>query len=440
MSKLIIIILFTVIILPISSSFCQISSYPVNSILELSINSSINPATLNYLNAGLAKIKQDKIDMLLIKLNTPGGLVSTTKDILTKIGDIDIPTAIWITPEGASATSAGAIIASGAHLLFMSPGTNIGAATPITMGKDIEEKDLRAKAINDLVALVKGLGEARNRNGKIFGEMIEKASSFSAQDALKNNLINGIISNEKELLDKINGQVIEIKGKSVQLNLQMNNTEVVKLEMDLGQKILDIFANPSMAYILFIIGAALFYLEFQAPGGYVAGSVGAICLLLAGIGFQVLPLNWGALSLIILAFILFILEMYITTYGMVSIAAIASLIVGSLFLFRTDDAYMHVSTSLVVSTILGIVTFIALITIYWIGDSKKNKKQNFFSLKGKTGMVIEELPGGLYHIKISGEIWKAKANTRLEIDQLCKVIEEDKDNMTLIITKEFKES
>ena len=184
-------IAFYLFILSFSSSFAA-EGYEVKQISVLEVNSSINPATYNYLKTELSKLSADKGDLAILKLDTPGGLVTTTKDIITLIGKLTVPFVVWVTPEGASATSAGAIIASSAHLLVMSEGTNIGAATPVGIGKDIEKSDGKAKAINDLVALVRSLSKARGRNPDRFAEMISKASSFDSQTALKEKVINGI--------------------------------------------------------------------------------------------------------------------------------------------------------------------------------------------------------------------------------------------------------
>ncbi|MBT6326610.1 MAG: nodulation protein NfeD [Bdellovibrionales bacterium] len=414
------------------------NTFNVRNILVQSVNSSINPAIYSYLKEGQKEARNKSTDLILIKLNTPGGLVSTTKEIINLIGESNIPYIVWITPEGASATSAGAIIASAAHLLFMSEGTNIGAATPIQMSGDIKENDLRNKAVNDLVALVQSLSEARGRQGKLFGDMVEKASSFKSREAYQKKLINGIINNNEELLKIIDGQEIILKGQKVKIKI--SSPELKYFEMDLGQKILDIFADPSMAYILFLIGAALLYLELQAPGGFLAGSVGAICLILAGIGFQVLPLNFGALGLIVLSFILFILEVYITSYGLLSLAGIASLIFGSLFLYRTNDAYITVSTTMIASAVTAIVIFLGGMLYFIIYDRKKNKDHHSFNqLIGKPAiiMTMKESPTQSqtyeYQVKISSEIWKASSINKYEIGSTHLVTNQNKETLILEI-------
>lgn len=435
--KIIHIILAFVLIQFLGTAYGKIQGdeIQVDRILALSIDSAITPASYGYLKEGFKTAEKNQYDLIQISLNTPGGLVSTTKKILTLFGDSNIPVAIWIKPEGSSATSAGAIIASAAHILSMSDGTNIGAATPIEMNGDIKSKDLRAKAINDLVALVSSLAKTRGRNHQLFAEMISKASSFESQQAKKKNLIDFIANTNNEFLKNINGMEIKLKGKNYKVN--STSPEVVPFKMDMGLSLLEIFANPGTAYILFMIGAALLYLELQAPGGLIAGSIGAVCLVLAGIGFQVLPLNMGALGLIILSFVLFIIEIYVTSYGILSIGALVALISGSLFLYRTDDAYITMSKSLIFSTVAAIALFIIFIAVYMIRDHKNIGKTTFNDMVDQRGEVLSFLDEDegtyFYQMKVNGEIWKVKSSKELEIGEHYTVLEHDQDKMILTV-------
>lgn len=430
--------------LAFSAAFAQESSgqpertqnvYPVKEITFLQISASINPATYSYLKTEIEKTSPANGDMIVIKMNTPGGLVTTTKDIITLIGESDVPVGVWVSPEGASATSAGAIIASSAHLLAMSEGTNMGAATPIGMGKDIEQDDARSKAINDLVALVSSLSKARGRNAEEFAKMISEAASFGAQEAKEKGIIDAVINTQVDLVSFIDGRQIRLKGKDLTLDVK-EGAAYVNVEMDPGQRILNIFANPMTAYILFIIGAALLYLEFQAPGGFIAGGVGVVFLVLAGIGFQVLPLNFGALGLIILAFFLFILEVYITSYGILAIAGAASLTFGSLFLFRTENAYLDIHLPLVLSVVAAIMLYVLLVGYVLFRGMGKKKKQ-FFSSKDEFAHISkyqkEEDGQHYYLVRVSGEIWGARSSSLYEKGQKVKVIEQDNDKMLLIL-------
>ena len=408
---------------------------PVEKILSLKVESSINPATFNYIKTGLERAGQEKADLMVIKLRTPGGLVSTTKDILSLIGQSEIPIAIWVTPEGSSATSAGAILASGAHILVMSEGTNIGAATPIEMSGDLKNKDVRSKAVNDLVALVQSLAETRKRNASLFVKMVQSASSFGAKEANEKKLIDGIVNNDEEFAKFLHGRQIHLGGEDITLEVS-SIPEIIDYEMDSGQQLLNIFANPNLAYILFLIGAALLYLEFQAPGGLIAGSLGTVCIVLAGIGFQVLPLNFGALGLIILAFILFIIEMFVTSYGLLTVSGMISLICGSLFLYRTDDSYLSLSKPVIFASVGAIVFFLGIIVYIMVKERKAIGAVKFNAVVGKKAHIIaleNESDDALrcYQVQVGGGFWKASSKILYKKGDFCVI--KGQENLVLKI-------
>lgn len=415
----------------------QASSSPkdftIQKIVELHINSTINPATFDYLKGAIEKECTSNA-LFLLKINTPGGLVSTTKEILTTIGESPCPFALWITPEGASATSAGAIISSAAHFLFMSPGTNIGAATPISMGKDIES-DARKKAINDLNALVRSISKQRGRNPEAFEKMIAEAKSLDHEEALRLKAIDAVVGNFEEIKSFIHQNKIKLKNQETILSFSQN-VSFVDYPMPLSLKLLDIFANPTLAYFFFLIGAALLYFELQAPGGFIAGSIGVIFLILAAISFQILPLNLGALLLVLLSFVLFILEIYITSYGILSIAALVCLIMGSAFIFNTDDSLLHVQNSMILSTAFGIGLCIMGIGYILVKDARK-KKEKFFEFKPLQGVIIEKRArqGDLFHylVRIEGEIWKAISEKDLDLDSIVHLKQTEHCDLTLEI-------
>ncbi len=415
--------------------FSLLQAKPVYKILSLQIESSINPATFNYIKTGLEKARQENADLMVIKLRTPGGLVSTTKDILSLIGQSEIPIAVWVTPEGSSATSAGAILASGAHILIMSEGTNIGAATPVEMSGDLKSKDIRSKAINDLVALVQSLAETRKRNASLFVEMIQSANSFGAKEAQEKKLIDGIVNNYEEFTKFLHERQIHLGGRDITLEVP-STPEIVHYEMDSGQHLLNILANPNLAYILFLIGAALVYLEFQAPGGLVAGSLGTVCIVLAGIGFQVLPLNFGALGLIILAFILFIIEMFVISYGLLTILGMTSMIFGSLFLYRTDDSYLSLSTPTLFASIGAVAVFLGLIVYIMVRERKNIGTTKFNAIVGKKAKIIAlegEIGDGIhsYQVQVGGELWKASSKILYKLGDFCVI--QDREDLVLKI-------
>ncbi len=409
---------------------------PVQRLVLLEVEATINPATLNYLQTEILRAEQEKDSLVVVRLNTPGGLVSTTKDIIALIGRSSRPVVVWVTPEGASATSAGAIIASAAHGLYMNRGTNIGAATPVELGKDIAEKDGRSKAVNDLSALVQSLSETRGRNGEAFRAMIDKANSYTADEALKKGAIDGIATGVEDLRAQLQGKLVAVQGEKHLIKFAAA-VEVVERPMDAGQRLLNVFAHPATAYILFVLGAALLYFEFQAPGGYVLGSLGVLCLLVAGIAFQVLPLNYGAAALLVAGVAFLVLEIYVTSYGLLAGAGIACLAAGSLFLYRHEDSWLTIPYPAIFSTLVGVLAFAGVVV--WYLARHPAGKRVFFNLashEGKVTRLLGQSDGAwLYQVQIGGEIWKARSTDAFALGDTVIAQRQDPDTLTLHVTR-----
>ncbi len=404
----------------------------INEISLLSVNSAITPATYDYLKQNFENLPPSSL--IVLKLNTPGGLVSTTKDIITLVGRQKRPFAVWITPEGASASSAGAIIASAAHYIFMSPGTNMGAATPVGLGEDLKESDGRKKALNDLTALVRSLSSSRGRPHEPFEKMITKADSYTAQESEKLKIIDGIIFNEREIENLIKSKSISIDGEEI--SIQTENLTFKIYDPSLGQKILEVLANPSTAYILFLLGVALIYFEFQAPGGYIAGAVGLCFLILSGISFQVLPLDWGSMGLIIAGIFLLILELFVVSYGILSIAGLIAFVMGSLFLFHGEAGFISIEYPIIFSSLAGVAIGLGLIVWLLYRESKKRKTpENFFLPLGATGRILTMLGRHEFQVKVKGEIWHARSQEDLDMSDTIEVYSVDDKNLILNIKK-----
>lgn len=404
-------------------------TYRVDEISTLSINSAITPATFDYLKHRFETLP--KSSLVLVKMNTPGGLLTTTKEIISLIGNNGRPVVVWITPEGASASSAGAIISSGAHFIFMAPGTNMGAATPIGMVGDIKESDARKKALNDISALVRSLAELRGKPAKPFEEMITEAKSFTEKESLKMGIIDGVASDQYEIVKLLTGKKTVLSGTEYTLHFS-ESLNYVNYSPSLGQSLLEVLANPSVAYILFLLGAALIYFELQAPGGLIAGAIGAILLVLSGISFHVLPLDWGAFGLIGVGIILLILEIYVTSYGILSIGGLLSLVFGTLFLFHGETGLISVRYEILFSTLLGVISALAILVWYLVRENKKVKKPSHFFLPvGAEGIAMNAS-----QVKVNGEIWSAYSDDDLSPD--AAVIVTEVDPIKLIIKVKTK--
>lgn len=416
-------------------SYAQDNEFNINKFVVVDIDEAITPVTLNHLQKAQESIENESGSALLIRINTPGGLVSVTQDIMLLIANSKNLVIGWIGPSTASATSAGAIISSSIPTLYMADGTRIGAATPISGSSDIKEGDMKNKIINDLVALVKSQADGTGKNSEVYTEMITEATSLTAQEALEMNVHNGIvdkIQGEGGLLEVINGKEYLKHHKKYKINVAPIHV-VVTFEKTLGQKVMAFFASPDMAYILFLIGAALIYLEFQAPGGFIAGSVGAVLILVAGISFGVLSLNVGALLLIIASFVLFILEIYITSFGILTIAGIASLVIGSLYLFQTEESYLQISATVLFSSIGAILTFIGLIAYIFYKSRKKIFAEPEDPYSGAT-VSVSAIDGDKYYTQYNGELWQLSAHgdmSKLKVGDKVTIIK--KDNVKLLI-------
>lgn len=402
-----------------------------NEISILSINSAITPATYDYLDQNFKGISRSSF--IVIKLNTPGGLVSTTKDIITMVGREKRPFAVWITPEGASASSAGAIIASSAHFIFMSRGTNMGAATPVGLNEDIKESDGRNKALNDLTALVRSLSHSRGRPSAPFEKMITSAESYTAQEALDLKIIDGIVSEPKDLLTFLESKEIFING--VTTKLKATNAGIKNYDPTMGQKLLEVLANPQTAYFLFLVGIALIYFEFQAPGGFIAGTIGVCFIILSGIAFQVLPLDWGSMGLIVAGIFLLVMELFVTSYGLLGLAGIAAFVMGSLFLFHGESGYISVEYPVIISTLSGVGFAVAIAVWYMLKEKKKQKPiNNFFLPVGAQGVVLT-VAASDYQVKVRGEIWKATSDDALAAGDSVTVSEIIAEKLTIKVKK-----
>lgn len=425
------ILVFVLGVLPLNSLAVDLD---IKEVSVLSVNSAITPATYDYLKQNFQLLP--KSSLIVIRLNTPGGLVSTTKDIITMVGREKRPLVVWITPEGASASSAGAIIASAAHFIFMSPGTNIGAATPVALGEDLKESDGRSKALNDLSALVRSLSESRGRPPEPFEKMIRTAESYTDKEALKLGIIDGIISSERDILNFIQKKTINIDG--VVTNLKADDVSVKIYEPSMGQSILEVLANPSTAYIIFLIGVALIYFEFQAPGGYIAGAFGVCFIILSGIAFQVLPLDWGSMGLIMAGIFLLILEVFVVSYGLLSIAGLIAFTIGSLFLFKGDTGFISIQYPVIISTLAGVTVGVGLLVWYLWRDSKRQViPVDFFLPIGAKGQVLSRINSHEYQVKVKGEIWRATAEEELNENDPIAVTFVDAKKLSLKIKKDF---
>jgi len=413
----------------------MIFSMPLSAeVLVVEINSSINPATVDFVNDAIREATTKKSEIILILLDTPGGLVSSTREIVKSIMSSDIPVVVYVYPDGARAGSAGVFITMSAHIAAMAPGTNIGAAHPVEAGgQDVDKKggkDLKKKIENDTIAFIESIAEKRGRNKDWAIKAVRDSISVTANTALQEKVIDVVAKDIDELTRLIDGREVETaSGKKI---IKTIGTSKRFFNMNIRQRLTNLFADPNISYILMMIGVAGIMMELYHPGAIFPGVIGGISLILAFMSFQVLPINYGALLLILLGVILIIAELYIASYGILSIGAAISILLGSLLLInKLDPRFLFepnygVDRTMILSVTLIIVGFFAFVAYLVVKSRVKRPVVGPEGLIGKIGEVTEAISpqkGG--KISINGEYWFADAQEDLSVGERVEIVEVD---------------
>jgi len=382
-------------------------------VLKIVLNDTIQPITDEYIGRALAEAKAKNAQALLIEINTPGGLVDSTREIIEKIVDSPVPVIVYVTPSGSRAASAGFFILESSDIAAMAPGTNTGAAHPVTLGGSKMDDVMKQKIENDLAALMRSVANRRGRNVEIAESGVRQSKSFTEQEALSNKLIDYVASSEDDLFRQIEAKPIKrFDGKTVSLNLV--GQPVRLFDMTLKQKILDRLMDPNVAFVLLAVGLLSLYVEFNHPGAVLPGTVGVIFILLAAFALNLLPVRFAALALIATAFILFALEAKFASHGVLTTGGIVLLTLGGLLLVDAPIPEMRVRflTAFAVSAPLGLITaFLMTLAL----KARRNKVvTGVQGLIGEVGVAQSDLaPQG--KVFVHGEIWNAISATPVAV-------------------------
>jgi membrane-bound serine protease (ClpP class) len=377
-------------------------------VLVLNAEGAVTPAMEEYISRGLGVAAQRNADMVILQLNTPGGDLSTTQEIVTAIRESDIPVVVYVAPRGAWAGSAGTIITLAGHAAAMAPETAIGAASPVGgQGEDLQET-LEAKAKEITKATVRSLAERRGEKAVELAEAtIETAKAVSSNEALEVGLIDFIADNINDLLAKLDG--FEVQMANGPIALETSNARVEELESSFIEQLLAMLINPNIVFLLITIGIQAIFIELGSPGGWVAGFIGVVCLSLAAYGLGVLPVNWFGIVFLITSFVLFILEVKAPTHGALTAAGIASFIVGALVLFNSPGTpqFQRVSIPLVIGVGIATGALFGLLVGFGIRALKAPIRAGRESLVGATGVAKSALrPTG--QVQVESELWTAE--------------------------------
>ena len=383
------------------------------------IDGSINPAVDDFIRESIGRAKTDGARALVIQLDTPGGLLNSTRTIVKEMLGADVPLIVYVAPSGAGAGSAGVFITMAAHIAAMAPGTNIGAAHPVGSGGQDVKGTMGEKIENFTASFSESIAQKRGRNTEWAIQAVRKSVAITEKEALKKNVIDIVARDIDDLLRQADGRKVDINGKDVVLHVK--DARVVRYEMSLKQRVLNTIADPNIAYILMMAGFLGLYMEFAHPGVFFPGIAGAICLLLAFAALQVLPINYTGLALMLLAVGLLVGEAFFPSFGVLGVGGIISLALGSLLLFDTPSADFGVDRSIVFTAVGTVGTFVLGIS-YLVFRSQKAKPT-----LGKEGLIgeIGEVRGKLAptgRIFVHGENWSAQADGAIEIGEKVRVI------------------
>jgi len=376
------------------------------------VDSIIHPASARYMIDTIDRADQANAALLVFTLRTPGGLVDSTRDIVTRMIAAKTPIAVFVAPSGARAASAGFIITIAADIAAMAPGTHIGAAHPVAGSGAVMDETTSKKAAEDVAAYVRTIAGPRGRNVQLAEQAVLESKAFTDDEAMKATppLIDVVAASVDDLLKQLDGRTVKrFDGRTATLHTA--SATVVPIQMTLAQRILSAIAHPNVAYILLSLGTLGLTIELWSPGAVLPGVVGGLSLLLAFFALQVLPINFAGLLLMLFGLLLFALEIKVTSYGLLTVGGIISLIFGSLMLIDSPAPELQLSLALVVSVVLGFTAIAAFLVRLALASQRIAPVMGVDGLIGEGGVALEPIvPGVPGRVRVHGEIWTALAN------------------------------
>ena len=403
--------------------FFALSTFSFPSIYKITVDTAIHPVSSEYIRNTIDRAETENVKLILIALNTPGGLDSSMREIMERILNSEIPIAVYVSPSGSRAASAGFFISIACDIFAMAPGTSTGAAHPVGLSITGQQMDdtMSDKVTNDAASYIKSIAEKRERNIQMAEDAVRKSLSYTETEALKGNLIDLIAENDQDIIRYLHGKSIK-RFDGTELTLNLENEEIISIPMTGRQRFLITISNPNLAYILLMIGLLGLYFEFSNPGAILPGVLGGICLLLAIFSFQILPINYVGLILIILSIGLFILEIKIQSYGILSLGGITAMIIGSIMLINAPIPELRPSLKLIIPMALGLSLIFIFLIVIAIRAQAKKPSTGKEGLIGEVGVAQTDLsPEG--KVFVHGEIWQAEATEDLPIGTKVKVVE-----------------
>ncbi len=398
--------IYIILALAFVFSPAQTKAQSDSEVLLLETSGPLTPAMVEYLSRGISRAEDENAEALIFQIDTPGGSIDLMNRIVRIIRGSEVPVIVYVAPRGAIAGSAGTVITLAGHVAAMAPETAIGAASPVGgQGEDLNET-IEAKTKEILKATVRGLAERRGAEAVALAEAtIEEATAVSAEEALDAGLIDFVVADVDELIAAVDGfELPDEDGR----RLDTETAAVTEVPQRFIERFLQVLTDPNIVFLLIAVGVQAVLIEISAPGGWVAGFIGVVCLALGIYGLGILPVNWFGLVFIITAFVLFFLEVKVPSFGALTVVGLASFIVGSLVLFNTAStpSFFRVSIPLVIGTAIATAAFFMTIVTFAVRAQLKQPEVGREALVGRIGRTRNELsPAGMVHV--AGELWSA---------------------------------
>ncbi|MGH7934771.1 MAG: NfeD family protein [Candidatus Binataceae bacterium] len=387
----------------------------------ITLDSSINPATADFISGAVAQAAGDNAAALVIKLDTPGGLLTSMQQIVKTLLNAPIPVIVYVAPAGATAASAGTFITVAANIAAMAPGTTIGAAHPVEMGGADIKGAMAKKVENFAASFAKSIAHQRGRNEAWVEQAVRESSMISEREALKLHVIDIVAASVPDLLRQASGHKVTLGGGR-ELTLKLVGAGIISRQMRLGERILNQLADPNVMYLLFLAGIAGIYFEFAHPGVFLPGVAGAICLVLALTSFQVLPINLSGLLLVLIGLAMLGAELFVTSYGILGLGGITAFVLGSLFLIDTSETNLAVNRGIIAGAAIGMSLIILGVGYIALQALRGPAQTGLEGLIGKIGEVREPIaPGVPGRVFVHGENWRAVSSETMDVGMRARV-------------------